>query len=110
MKKVMMVVGLLSVAAGPVFADAMSDMRACMAVEQGRSDASRSGVSASEFCAAQAVIQNNRPDPVDTAVSWLTRKNAENPAATQAAMDSCRRGSGQTYGELLTCMMGILGP
>lgn len=110
MKKVLTIAALLSFAVAPALADAMSDMHACMAIEQDRSDASRSGVSAREFCAAQAAIENDRPSPVDTAISWLTRKNAEDPAGAQAAMDSCRRGAGQTYAELLTCMAGILGP
>lgn len=89
----------------------MDLMRQCMATQQGLPDSSRSGVSALDFCSASAAMgEDRKTSPIDQAVDWLTRKQAENPAATQAAMNSCRKGAGQSYGDLLNCMVDILGP
>lgn len=43
----------------PVMADAAMDaMRECMAIEQNKPDSNRDGVSASEFCAAYAILKS----------------------------------------------------
>ncbi len=42
---------------GPTFAESdMDRMKACMAVESGKSNDSRGGMSASEYCAAIAIL------------------------------------------------------
>ena len=90
----------------------MDAMRSCMSVEKHRSDASRSGVSALDFCAAEAIVDAppQKNQSVDIAIDWLKRKQATDPVGSQAAMDACRTGAGQTYGQLLSCMVDILGP
>jgi|GEM_PF-5420515 len=45
---------------------------------------------------------------VDDAVSWLRKKQAEDPDGTESALRECRGGS-TTYGELLNCMHNKLG-
>lgn len=51
-------VAALTTGSAPVFADARMDtMRECMAVEQNKPDSSRGGASASEFCAAYAILK-----------------------------------------------------
>ncbi|MDX8521126.1 hypothetical protein [Mesorhizobium dulcispinae] len=49
----------LFASSAPVMADAQMDaMRECMTVEQSKPDSSRDGVSASEYCAAYAILKS----------------------------------------------------
>lgn len=54
----MLAVAALAIIPAPVMADALMDaMHECMAVEKDKPNSSRNGLSASEFCAAYAIVK-----------------------------------------------------
>lgn len=111
----------LLVLSSPAHADCAGDhVRSCFAVESTRPASARGGVSASEFCAAEAILkcQGARPSPagsadgrtrvqaaeVDRALDYLTRRKAQDPARADADFRACSA-PGQDVGATLNCMM-----
>ncbi|WP_298961729.1 hypothetical protein [uncultured Methylobacterium sp.] len=103
------------------YADCVRDhMQSCYALERARSSFGRGGLSASEFCAAEAVVtcQGSHTSPVgsgagrggvqaaevDRALDYLTRRKAQDPARADADFRACSV-PGQDVGATLNCMM-----
>lgn len=106
---------LLLLCISQVRADSMEVIRQCMATQQNLPDSTRDGATALDFCAATDVLSQDqtemsRREALSDTINWLQQKQAEDPAAADAALTSCKTGAGQIYSELLTCMYGILGP
>lgn len=111
----------LLVLSSPAHADCAGDhVRSCFAVESTRPASARGGVSASEFCAAEAILkcQGARTSPagsaegrtrmqaaeVDRALDYLTRRKAQDPARADADFRACSA-PGRDVGATLNCMM-----
>ncbi|OAH21706.1 hypothetical protein AX289_17460 [Methylorubrum populi] len=109
------------VMSSPAHADCAGDhARSCYAVESARPASTRGGLSASEFCAADAVVKcqgartspvgsgvgrvGSQPAEVDRALDYLTRRKAQDPARADADFRACSV-PGQDVGATLNCMM-----
>lgn len=109
------------VLSSPAHADCAGDhMRSCYSIESGRPASTRGGLSASEFCAAEAVLKcqgarlpsagtgagrsGARTSEVDRALEYLTQRKAQDPARADADLRACSV-PGQDVGTTLNCMM-----
>lgn len=100
-------------------ADCVRDrMQSCYAIESGRPAAGRSGLSASEFCAADAVSRcsagsagagnterGSRAAELDRAIEYLKTRKAADPALADADLKACWGSPGQDSSVALNCMM-----
>lgn len=106
-------------ASGAAAADCVRErMQSCYAIESGRPASGRGGLSASEFCAADAVSScrgggaslgdaygRSKADELDRAVAYLKNRRAADPALADADLKACQGSPGQDASAALNCMM-----
>lgn len=114
----------LCIAAGLAPSAAIADcardrMQACYAIESGRPASGRGGLSASEFCAADAVSRcpvegaaagvdrerRSKAAELDRAIEYLKGRKAADPALADADLKACWGSPGQDSSLALNCMM-----
>lgn len=99
-------------------ADCVRDrMQSCYSAESARPAAGRGGLSASEFCAADAVTScqagggsggaygGSKAEEIDGAIAYLKNRRAADPAMAEADLRACRGTPGQDASVALNCMM-----
>lgn len=100
-------------------ADCVRDrMQACYAIESGRPASGRSGLSASEFCAADAIARcpgggaaagdadrRSKVEELDRAIAYLKDRKAADPVQADADLKACWGSPSQDSSVALNCMM-----
>lgn len=106
-------------ASGAAAADCVRDrMQSCHLIESGRPASGRGGLSASEFCAADALARctagaapsgdahgGSKAEELDRAIAYLKNRRAADPALADADLRACKGSPGQDASAALDCMM-----